>query len=121
MTLGHRLRAAAGNSGGGGGWEILMSTQGKSYHSNGSNDFANTGLSSFRTATASSTNASSRTGLNGGVGLYDAFFNKTGITKIALADWHKGGSHTGLDPTSDFHRYIAVSYTHLTLPTTPYV
>ncbi len=100
----HHLRAAAGGNSGGG-WEILMVTQGKSNHSSGWNVFGNTGNSGFRTATASSTGASSRTAINQGSGLYDAFFNKTGITKIALADWHKGGTH-GLDPTSDFNRYI---------------
>ena len=103
MTVHHRLRAASGGSGGG--WEILMVTQGKSNHNSySSNAFGNTGSMSFRTISASSTGASNRTALNQGVGLYDAFFNKTGITKIALADWHKGGS--GLDPTQDFNRYV---------------
>ena len=82
MTLHHRLRAAAGSGVGGGGWEILMSTQGKSNHSSGSNVFANTGLSTFRTATASSTYATNRTAVGDGVGLYNAFLIRQASQKL---------------------------------------
>ena len=121
MTLHHRLRAAAGNSGGGN-WEILMATRENGHHSGSgsSQAFGYPGTTNFRSITASSTGANNRTGLQHGFALYNAFFNKTGITKIALADWSKtwnpysGGTQV-LDPVLGFNRYVAYD---LVSPTT---
>ena len=98
---GSLFRAGAGGSGG---WEILMATNGKPNHANNLQEFAYTGNNNFRSATESSTGANSRTAIGDGTGLYSAFFNKTGITQIALASDHTGG--TGLNPTVNFNRYI---------------
>ena len=67
-------------------WEIIMRTSGKKnqYSSAMFTSFGNPGNVSFRSITASSTGASSRTSFGDAVGLYNAFFTKTGITKIAL-------------------------------------
>jgi len=99
----HHLRAAGGS---GGGWEILMATRTKNHQSGNTAAYGYTGSSAFRSINGSytSTDADSRTAVGDGLGLYYAFFNKTGITKIALADTHGGGS--GLDPTSNFTNYI---------------
>ena len=69
-----------------GGWKIIMRTSGKKnqYTSAMYTSFGNPGSGTFRSITASSTGASSRTSFGDAVGLYDAFFTKTGITKIAL-------------------------------------
>lgn len=100
----HHLRAAAGNSGGGG-WEILMATVSKNNTNGNSASYGYAGSSAFRgTSVYNNSNASTRTAVGDGLGLYDAFFNKIGITKIALADTHGGG--TSLDPTSNFTNYI---------------
>jgi len=93
-----------GGAGGSGGWEILMATNTKSSHSNNQQQFAYTGNNSFRSATENGTGANGRTAIGDGTGLYSAFFNKTGITQIALASDHTGG--TGLNPTANFSKYI---------------
>jgi hypothetical protein len=58
--------------------------------------FASPGTTSFPSATASSTGASGRTTFGAGEGVYNAYFNQTGITKVAFVD----GSSTSLDPTA---------------------
>lgn len=93
-----------GGAGGSGGWEILMSTTVKGNHGNNQQQFAYTGNNNFRSATESGTGANNRTAIGDGTGLYSAFFNKTGITQIALASDHTGG--TGLNPTANFSKYI---------------
>ena len=98
---GSLFRAGAGGSGG---WEILMATNNNKNSTGNQNIFGWTQSSNFRTATESNTGASGRTAVGDGIGLYKAFFDKTGITQIALANDHKGG--TGVNPTTDFNRYI---------------
>lgn len=97
---GSLFRAGAG----GGGWEILMATLSKSTYGGALQKFGYQGNNQFRSITESSTGANGRTAVGDGDGLYSAFFNKTGITQIALANDHKGG--TGVNPTTDFNRYI---------------
>ena len=46
--------------------------------------FGYTGQSSWRSISSGSTGASGRTAFGAGVGLYDGYFNKKGITKVAL-------------------------------------
>lgn len=58
--------------------------------------FASPGTTSFPSATSSSTGASGRTTFGAGEGVYNAYFNQTGITKVAFVD----GSSTSLDPTA---------------------
>jgi len=58
--------------------------------------FASPGTSSFPSATTTSTGANARTTFGAGEGVYDAFFNQTGITKVAFVD----GSSSSLDPTA---------------------
>lgn len=58
--------------------------------------FASPGTTSFPSATAASTGASGRTTFGAGEGVYNAYFNQTGITKVAFVD----GSSTSLDPTA---------------------
>jgi len=83
----------APGSGGGGGqpsspdWDIIMHTNGrKGNESNQGNTqrFGYTGQSSWRSISASSTSADSRTAFGAGVGLYNGYFNKKNITKVAL-------------------------------------
>jgi VCBS repeat-containing protein len=80
------------------GWQIQMLVTGKKTVISGARQtsLGSPGSSGFRTATASSTSASSRTTLGAGEGVYNAFFSQTGITKIALVD----GTGSSLDPTS---------------------
>lgn len=54
------------------------------------------GNSAFMTMSATSTGASSRTSFGQGVGLYNGFFDKRGITKVAYVD----GSSLSTDPFS---------------------
>jgi hypothetical protein len=54
------------------------------------------GTSTFMTMTATSTGANTRTSLGNAEGLYNAFFQKKNITKIAFVD----GSGNNLNPTS---------------------
>jgi hypothetical protein len=54
------------------------------------------GTSTFSSITTASTNATSRTALGNGEGLYSAFFNQSNITKVAFVD----GTGSSLDPTS---------------------
>ena len=77
-------------------WEILLRSSGRKPGGESGANFGNPGTASFRTATASSTGASSRKNIGDGVGLYDAFFTKTKITKIAFVD----GTGTLADPTT---------------------
>lgn len=81
------------------GWEIIMRTSGKKNqqgNTSTNSSFGYPGSNNFRSITASSTGASSRTSFGDAVGLYDAFFNKTGITKIALVS----GNGNNIDMTS---------------------
>tara|TARA_B100000925_G_scaffold215928_1_gene165118 strand:- start:1767 stop:2573 length:807 start_codon:yes stop_codon:yes gene_type:complete len=109
---GSLFRAGAG----GGGWEILMATlQKTTYSSNAPQKFGYTGNNQFKSITENSTGANSRTGVGDGDGLYSAFFNKTGITQIAIVNDHKGGS--GINPTTDFNRYIVYDLVSATTKT----
>lgn len=89
------------------GWQVQMMATGKkeTYSSwpasSRLSKFASPGTTSFPTATASSTGASSRTAIGSGEGVYSAFFNQTGITKVAFVD----SSTTSLDPT-DHANYL---------------
>ena len=47
--------------------------------------YGNPGIGGFTSVTADSTGASGRTNLGDAMGLYDAFFNKTNITKMLKA------------------------------------
>lgn len=85
------------------GWQIQMATPGKKT-SNATwtlgtapvLSYGNPGTTSFQSSTASSTGASSRTTFGAGEGVYSAFYNQTGITKVAFVD----GSSSSLDPTT---------------------
>lgn len=101
MTIHHRLRSAGGSVDDG--WQILMSTAGDKNTSGNSQNFGYAGSSNFRSITASSTGANNRTAPGDGMGLYDAFFTMTGITKIALVDNWNGG---GLAPTNWNHYMV---------------
>ncbi len=76
----------------GDGWQIQMMATGKkeTYStwptSARLSRFASPGTTSFPTATDSSTGASTRTAIGSGEGVYSAFFNQTGITKVAFVD-----------------------------------
>ena len=88
-------------------WAILMRTGGtKLAYGNAANPsqlaYGNPGINGFTTVTASSTGASGRTALGDAVGVYDAFFNKTNITKIALVS----GDGNLVDPTSHTHHLV---------------
>lgn len=85
------------------GWQIQMRTPGKkpvaSAWTLGASDvlaFGNPGTSGFQSATAASTGASGRTTFGAAQGVYSAFYNQTGITKVAFVD----GSSSSLDPTT---------------------
>lgn len=83
-------------------------------------DFGSPGSSTFRSATSSNTGASTR---SGGLGLYPAFFNKTGVTKVALCDDDFGFSNSmGADPTNSarYAIYDLVATTTKTFYTTLY-
>lgn len=84
------------------GWQIQMHTASRketasSWPSSARlTRFASPGTTSFPSATASSTGASGRTTFGAGEGVYNAYFNQTGITKVAFVD----GSSNSLDPTA---------------------
>lgn len=83
------------------GWQILMRVDGKKSastwpSSTSRNSLASPGYADFRTATAGTTGASSREFIGNSVGVYQAFFSKKNITKIALVD----GSSSNLNPAS---------------------
>ena len=94
------------------GWQILMMTDKTKNDSNWnsstpegtnrSNRMGNTGTSTWRSITASSTGADTRTQHGDGDGLYDAFFNQYSISKVALCCGTLSGN---LEPTN-FARYI---------------
>ena len=84
---------APGAGGGGGGqpagpdWDIIMHTNGrKGNESNQGNTerFGYTGQSTWRSISAGSTGADNRESFGAGVGLYNGYFQKKGITKVAL-------------------------------------
>jgi len=88
-------------------WSILMRTGGtKLAYGNAVNPsqlvYGNPGIGGFTSVTADSTGASGRTNLGDAMGLYDAFFNKTNITKIALVS----GDGNLTDPTSHTHHLV---------------
>ena len=82
----------APGSGGGGGaptpnWDIIMHTNGRKGNESNQGDtqrFGYTGQSSWRSISSSSTGASGRTVFGNGVGLYDGYFNKRKISRVAL-------------------------------------
>jgi hypothetical protein len=92
-------------------WSILMRTGGTKIAYGGTQQgvvnptqlaYGNPGISGFTSVTASSTGADGRTALGDGIGVYDAFFNKTNITKIALVS----GDGQLNDPTSHTHYLV---------------
>ena len=93
------------------GWEIIMRTSGKkiNYSTSSAGNFGSPGTGSYN-LTASSTNASSRTSFGDAVGLYDAFFTKTGITKIALVSGT--GNNTDMTSHSQYIVYDLVESTN---------
>ena len=84
------------------GWQIqMMATGRKETYTGWSTSsrlarFGSPGTTSFPTATATSSGASGRTSFGAGEGVYSAFYNQTGITKVAFVD----SSTTSLDPTA---------------------
>jgi hypothetical protein len=80
------------------GWQIQMLVTGKKAALSGARQtsLGSPGTSTFPSITAASTSASSKSTLGSGEGLYSAFFNQSGITKIALVD----GTGSSLDPTT---------------------
>ena len=94
------------------GWEIIMRTSGRKtqYSSAMYAPFGITPSSTFRSITASSTGASSRTSFGDGVGLYEGFFTKTGITKIALVSGT--GNYTDMTSHSQYIVYDLVESTN---------
>jgi len=83
-------------------WEILLSYNGKKVISSNwtasllRTNIGNPGTTFFRSASITSTTASSRTTFGDSQGLYPAFFNKTDITRIAFVD----GTSNSTDPTT---------------------
>jgi hypothetical protein len=83
-------------------WEILLRYNGrKVVFGNWTasllrTNIGNPGTTLFRSASLTSTTASSRTTFGDSQGLYPAFFNKTGITRIAFVD----GTSNSTDPTT---------------------
>ena len=82
-------------------WQIIMRTAGTKTAS-GASSFGSPGSTSWQSCTASSTGANGRTAIGDAVGLYDAFFTKTGITKVALVS----GDGSISDPTSHSHYIV---------------
>jgi hypothetical protein len=85
------------------GWQIIMMTPGKkpavSTIASGtalSATYGAPGNSNFSTANATTSSATSRTAFGAGEGVYSAFYNMTGITKVALVD----GSSSSMNPTA---------------------
>jgi hypothetical protein len=83
-------------------WEILLRYNGKKVTSPSwtpsllRTNIGDPGTTLFRSASITSTTASSRTTFGDSQGLYPAFFNKTGITRIAFVD----GTSNSTDPTT---------------------
>ena len=86
-------------------WQIIMRTSGTKIAP--TTAFGSPGSSTFKSITASSTGANGRTNIGHAVGLYNAFFTQTGITKIALVS---GNISSVADPTahSDYIIYDLV-------------
>lgn len=84
------------------GWEILLRYNGKKVTSANwtssllRTNIGNPGTTLFRSASLTSTTASSRTVFADSQGLYPAFFNKTDISRIAFVD----GTSNSTDPTT---------------------
>jgi len=84
------------------GWEILLRYDGKKVTSANwtasllRTNIGNPGTTLFRSASLTTTTASSRTTFGDSQGLYPPFFNKTGITRIAFVD----GTSNSTDPTT---------------------
>lgn len=85
-------------------WEIIMAAGAKTSEAGSLQKFGYTGSSTFTSITASSTGASSKNSFGDGTGLYDAFFTKENITKVALVE-NTGGGSLSAGPTS-FSRYL---------------
>ena len=101
-----------GNSGSApatGSWEILFAANSKNNTHNstlGNNPWAAPGDLQFQNATASNTGASSRTTTGDGLGVYNAFFTKTGISKIAIASHHDGSQNMIPGVSGNFGKWI---------------
>ena len=84
------------------GWDILLRYNGRKVPSANwtasllRTNIGNPGTTLFRSASITSTTASSRTTFGDSQGLYPAFFNKTGISRIAFVD----GTSNSTDPTT---------------------
>lgn len=87
------------------GWEVLLRYNGKkittadwnsAISSSLKNSFASLGSSGFKTGSSTNTGASLRNNLGDGVGLYNAFFTKTNISRVAFVD----GTSNSNDPTT---------------------
>lgn len=88
------------------GWEPLIRFDGKkaTITTQASASFGWPGSTTFRTITASNTGAENRTTMSESIdalGLYNAFFTQTGITKVAFVD----GTSTSKEPT-DHTNYL---------------
>tara|TARA_B100001094_G_scaffold330684_1_gene396531 strand:- start:1178 stop:1963 length:786 start_codon:yes stop_codon:yes gene_type:complete len=83
---------------GGDNWEIIMAADRKNNNTGSDLKWGYTGTGGWRNITSSNTNASYRVGFGNGSGLYDAFFNKQDITKMAFVsgtgDYKNPTTHT---------------------------
>lgn len=84
---------------GGYGWEILMHSSNikNTTNHNIEDTHWGGGTSTWASSTSTTSGASSKTSFGDGVGLYNAYYNTTNITKVALVD----GSGTLQDPSSN--------------------
>ena len=98
------------------GWEVLLRYDGKKIttalwtsaaSSSLKNSFASLGTSGFKTGSATNTGANLRTQLGDSVGLYNAFFTKTNISRVAFVD----GTSNSTDPTTHTNYLIYDSVT----------
>ena len=76
-------------------WEIIVAASSKANHNSIDTQFRTAGVE-FRTSTAANTGANNRTAFGDGSGVYNGYFTKQNITKVAFVD----GSGNLSDPTS---------------------
>ena len=107
ISLNHFYGASAGS------WEIIMHTDG--YKGAGNNlgnstRFGNTGTSTFKNITWTSTGAHNRTEIGHGPGLYAAFFYKKNIKQFALISG-SGGQNNLQTPSSHSSYHVWDTFT----------
>ena len=107
ISLNHFYGASAGS------WEIIMHTDG--YKGAGNNlgnstRFGNTGTSTFKNITWTSTGAHNRTEIGDGPGLYAAFFYKKNIKQFALISG-SGGQNNLQTPSSHSSYHVWDTFT----------